>query len=66
MIALALWRESQCSGCGGDLAETTTHDRWIPVPPLMCWKCDAIAAQQDTYAKEHRHMAALRWGAERG
>jgi predicted nucleic acid-binding Zn-ribbon protein len=66
MLALAEYRAARCSGCGGDLMETTRHDKWNPVPPLQCHKCEAIAVQQDTYGKDYKHLHTFRWGANRG
>jgi hypothetical protein len=33
---------------------------------MQCHKCDAMAAQQDTYAKDYKHLGSFRWAAERG
>jgi hypothetical protein len=65
MLALAEVRAMSCPGCGGDLAETTSHETWDPLPPLQCFRCDAIAAQQDRYAQDYKHMHVFRWGATR-
>ena len=63
MLSLAEYRASRCDGCGGDLAETTTHEVWDPLPPLRCHKCTAISVAQDVH--DHKHLSALRWGATR-
>lgn len=62
MLALAEVRAMTCSGCGGDLGETTTHEDWVPLAPLRCHRCTAIAIAQDGH--DAKHPQALRWGAE--
>lgn len=61
MLALAVYRASRCEGCGGDLAETTSHEQWNVPPPMRCHRCTAIAIAQD--AHDHKHLHALRWTA---
>lgn len=67
MVALGLYDATRCNGCGGDLQETTTHDRWIPQPPLECHRCSAISQQQKQYAQDYPDtMHSFRWFAKRG
>jgi hypothetical protein len=66
MLALARYRAMRCGGCGGDLLETTTHEKWDPLPPLQCHKCEALAIQQEQYAKDYKHLGSFRWAAKRG
>jgi hypothetical protein len=66
MLALAEYRVGLCPGCRGDLAETTTHAKWNPLPPLQCHKCEALAVQQDQYGKDYKHLGSFRWAAKRG
>jgi len=67
MLALALWEERRCRGCGGDLTETTRpeHDglgpdryRYVPLPPVRCHRCTALAASEAKY-KDSPHPHAL-------
>ncbi|HTI26189.1 MAG TPA: hypothetical protein VL652_34690 [Kutzneria sp.] len=70
MLALALYRERTCDGCGRDLAETTEHDAeaYRVSPPHRCGACTAIEISQDAYADAYKsssaRMGATRWRAE--
>jgi hypothetical protein len=50
MFALAVWRESRCTGCGGNLAETTDpeNEGRYAVADARCHQCTArsIAAKK--------------------
>jgi hypothetical protein len=58
MVALAIWRDNQCSGCGGDLTETTAeendgspgHSAYVPLYPIRCHRCTALAASEKQYS----------------
>jgi hypothetical protein len=63
MVALSLWRDGRCAGCGGSLDETLAHEDWEALPPLRCHKCKAVAIAQDRFEDKHPHT--LRWGAKR-
>lgn len=63
MLALAEYRAGTCGGCGGRLEETTTHETWDALPPLLCYRCEVIAIAQTNH--DHKHPTALRWGAVR-
>ena len=67
MLALALFDDRRCRGCGGDLAETTRDehdglgpDRWryAPLLPVRCHRCTALAASEAEY-KDSPHPHAL-------
>ena len=54
MLALDLYRQSRCRGCGGDLHETTepgNEGRYEALPPVQCHRCVAydisVTAYQD-------------------
>lgn len=51
MIELAVWRETRCPGCGGDLAETTdpANDDRYQAEAIRCHKCTAIAQSAGRY-----------------
>lgn len=64
MLALALWRDSRCRSCGGDLVETTAPENdgspgsssYRPLPPVRCHRCTALAASEERYRKnDHPH-----------
>lgn len=67
MLALALWRDERCSGCGGDLVETTAeehdgspgHSGYRPLLPVRCHRCTALAASEEKYRKDSPHPHAL-------
>jgi hypothetical protein len=63
MLALAEYRAGTCPGCGGQLAETMTHETWDALPPLRCHRCTVIAIAQDHH--DGKQPTALRWGATR-
>lgn len=65
MVALAQLERITCDGCGGDLTVTlgTEAEDWTVEPPIRCGKCTAIAIRQDSHAKDHQHLSALRWFA---
>lgn len=66
MVALGLLDSVRCSGCGGDLRETTEHDDWVADPPLQCHRCVTIAAKQRQYEKDYPdEVATMRWSARR-
>jgi hypothetical protein len=66
MLALGLWRDSRCRGCGGDLAETTAEEHsgdpgragYRPLLPVRCHRCTALSASEHTY-RDERHPHAL-------
>ena len=52
MVALALWRQHQCPGCGGDLTVTTkpeNEERYRHELPLQCFRCVAFAQSHKAY-----------------
>lgn len=65
MLALALWEERRCQGCGGDLTETTRpeHDglgpdrwRYAALLPVRCHRCTALSASEERHKDApHRH-----------
>lgn len=67
MLALALYRDLTCSGCGGWLPETTQVEAegWQVPPPIRCGMCTAIGISQDRHAADHKQMHATRWRADR-
>jgi len=55
MLALAMYRETRCPGCGGDLNVTTQseHERqYKPELPLQCFRCVAFGRSNDAYADQ--------------
>lgn len=69
MIALAAWRDLRCSGCGGDLTETTSeendgtagHGAYIAELPIRCHRCTALAKSEERYreAKAEQPQALI-------
>lgn len=53
MLALAIYRDSHCPGCGGLLAETTdpANESRYAADMARCHKCTAIAQSAATVAK---------------
>lgn len=52
MLGLKLREDAECRRCGGDLAETTDWEwSWKPAPPIVCLRCVALAADEQTHAK---------------
>lgn len=46
MLALAVWREMSCNGCGGWLPETTEKEasgKYVVQPPIRCHRCDGFS-----------------------
>jgi hypothetical protein len=66
MLALALYRQQTCGGCGGWLPETTNHDAeaYRVALPLRCGRCTAIGISQDAYTPNSYQVHATRWIAE--
>jgi len=61
MLALGLYRQSRCRGCGGDLDETTNtanDEKYHPLLPLQCHRCAAFARAQEQY-REHPQPNSL-------
>jgi hypothetical protein len=65
MLALGLFDDLRCAGCGGDLRETTAHEDWVVSPPMQCHRCEAIAVKQDAYAADYPHPHTFLWAAKR-
>jgi hypothetical protein len=66
MVALAARRDTRCTGCGGDLAETTAPEndgspgngRYLPLLPIRCHRCTALSKSEASYREqkaEHPH-----------
>jgi len=66
MLALALYRDSRCPLCGGDIRDCTgpedEADVHVP-PPRRCRRTDALIGAQETY-KDNPRPAALLFRAE--
>lgn len=59
MLGLALREAAECRRCGGDLAETLDYAwTWRPQPPLVCLRCVALQAAEQSSGK-HPHAAAM-------
>jgi hypothetical protein len=55
MLALAMYRETRCPGCGGDLNVTTKaehEERYKAELPLQCFRCVAFSRSNDAYADQ--------------
>lgn len=65
MLALDLYRRMTCTGCGGWMPETTTHEAedYAVSLPVRCGRCTALAIAQDRHAESSQHMHATRWDA---
>jgi uncharacterized protein with PIN domain len=64
MLALAAWRDTRCTQCGGNLEETTSpdndgspgHGAYLANDPLRCHRCAALSRSEKAYTKdEHPH-----------
>lgn len=66
MVALATWKDTRCTGCGGDLTETTSPDmdgspgngKYLPLLPVRCHRCTALSKSEASYREqkaEHPH-----------
>jgi hypothetical protein len=73
MLALAMYRQLTCDGCGGWLPETTRHpaEEYEVPAPYRCGACTALQIRQRIHAEsigtEHGdgQMSATRWTVER-
>lgn len=55
MLALKVYRDNRCPGCGGDLNVTTAsehEDEYRHQPPLQCFRCVAFAQAHQEYAEQ--------------
>lgn len=55
ILALAMYRETRCPGCGGNLNVTTKaehEDQYKAELPLQCFRCVGFARDNDAYADE--------------
>lgn len=62
MLALHMYRDSRCPGCGGDLVETTAsenEDRYRHQPPLECYRCVAFVRAHDAHADQPHPQALI-------
>lgn len=61
IVALALWHDTRCRRCGGDLRETASpgmEGGYTPLPPLRCHRCTALSAVEERY-RSNSHPHAL-------
>lgn len=66
MLALSEVDARRCSGCGGDLTETTVHEAWDVPPPLQCHRCEHIILSQEPYVHDFpKVLSTFRWTATR-
>lgn len=59
MLALKVYRDSRCPGCGGDLAITTAsenEERFRHQLPLECYRCIAFAR---SHKQQEGHLYPL-------
>jgi NAD-dependent SIR2 family protein deacetylase len=52
MLALAQYRQSRCTHCGGDMDETTdpaSEDAYEHLPPIQCHRCVALERARAAY-----------------
>jgi hypothetical protein len=55
MLALKVYRDGRCPGCGGDLDVTTaaeSEDRYRPELPLQCFRCVAFSQSRQAYVEQ--------------
>jgi hypothetical protein len=73
MLALQVYDDTRCTGCGGNLHETTSpehEDHYRVVMKVRCYRCDAIGQAADQHEAEYRkvgrpaRMQALRFITE--
>jgi hypothetical protein len=61
MLALKLYKDSLCPGCGGDFEVTgapENEDRFHHLPPLQCFRCVAFGIAHEAY-KDDPHPQSL-------
>lgn len=61
MLALAMYEEDRCPGCGGSLSVTTApenEDAFRHQPPLQCFRCVGFARGHEAY-KDEPHPQTL-------
>jgi hypothetical protein len=61
MVALALWEQRRCGGCGGDLDETTSphmEDGYEALLPVRCHRCTALSRSEERYRKPVKGQVA--------
>jgi hypothetical protein len=60
MLALAAREAVECRRCGGDLAETTDYaNRYLPLPPLVCLRCQALHEADEQHSKHPQHAGMI-------
>lgn len=55
MLALGLYRETRCPGCGGNLAVTTKpeyEDKYKAELALQCFRCVGFGRSHDRYGDQ--------------
>lgn len=53
MLGLAAREAAECKRCGGDLVETTDYaNRYVPKPPIVCFRCVALHTSEETHSKD--------------
>lgn len=59
-LSLLAWEAAKCSGCGGDLRETTDPDYlWRPEPPIVCFRCIGFENAAKRWEKDPQRRAML-------
>ena len=65
MLALQVYEDSRCEGCGGNLTETTAPERegrYRVTAKVRCHACDVLGAAAEQHEKSGaKRMHALRW-----
>jgi len=67
MLALGLFRQMTCDGCGGHLPDTTAPDAdgaYVAELPIRCHRCTAIAQRAEEY-RDAPHAHVLRFPTRR-
>ena len=57
MLALQLYEETRCPGCGGNITVTTASEnegKYRHDLPLQCFRCVAFGIGHDAYADQPR------------
>ena len=61
MLGLAAREAAECRRCGGDLAETTDHERnrYVPDKPVVCLRCVALHQAEKAHEKSPERVGMI-------
>jgi hypothetical protein len=68
MLALKVYRDGRCPGCGGDLSVTAAPEnegKYRPEPPLQCFRCVAFGQSHQAYTDQPHPLSLIHLVAPR-